>query len=106
MRIVDHQLVVILGQPLVDGRLGHACWPAKLWQTGLAPDRRQGQDGNPFGRPPAADDSAAYPARMLAFIQKKFVGSYLALRAVSRVHWPSVYAWRTRSAASSLVKFT
>jgi hypothetical protein len=47
-----------------------------------------------------------YPGGMLAFLQKKFVGSYLALRATSRVHWPSVYACRTRSAASSLVKFT
>jgi hypothetical protein len=29
------------------------------------------------------------PGGMLAFILKKFVGSYLALRAVSRVHcWP------------------
>jgi hypothetical protein len=27
-----------------------------------------------------------YPGGMLAFILKKFVGSYLALRAVSRVH--------------------
>jgi hypothetical protein len=49
---------------------------------------------------------SGYPGGMLAFILKKFVESYLALRAVSRVHWPSVYACRTRSAASSLVKFT
>jgi hypothetical protein len=32
---------------------------------------------------------SGYPGGMLAFILKKFVGSYLALRAVSRVHcWP------------------
>ena len=43
------------------------------------------------GRPLTADDSG-YPARMLAFMRKKFVGSYLALRAVSRVHWLWVYA--------------
>jgi Sigma-70 region 2 len=49
---------------------------------------------------------SGYPGGMFAFIRKKFVGSYFALRAVSRVHcWP-VYAWRTRSLASSLVKFT
>ena len=49
---------------------------------------------------------SGYPGGMLAFIRRKFVGSYLALRAVSRVHcWP-LYAWRTRSLASSLVKFT
>jgi len=43
---------------------------------------------------------------MLAFMRKKFVGSYSALSAVSRVHWSSVYACRTRSASSSPVKFT
>jgi hypothetical protein len=37
----------------------------------------------------AADDSG-YPGEMLAFNRKKFVGSYLALRAVSRVHWLSL----------------
>jgi hypothetical protein len=50
--------------------------------------------------------ASGYPGGMLAFILKKFVGSYLALRVVRRAHcWP-VYAWRTRSLASSLVKFT
>src|SRR5215211_3949726 len=60
-------------------------------------------------RQPVIDHLAStsgYPGGMLAFILKKFVESYLALRAVSRVHWPSVYACWTRSAASSLVKFT
>jgi hypothetical protein len=40
----------------------------------------------------AAVLKSGYPGGMLAFIRKKFVGSYLALRAVSRAHcWP-VYA--------------
>ncbi len=33
---------------------------------------------------------ADYPGEMLAFIRKKFVGSYLALRAVSRIHCSSL----------------
>jgi hypothetical protein len=58
---------------------------------GLAPIAAGAEKGNPLGRPLAADASG-YPGGMLAFMRKKFVGSYLALRAVSRVHWLSVYA--------------
>jgi hypothetical protein len=79
--------------------------PSRLHRGGRSADRRPADRhrGN-FGQPRV--NERRYPGGMLAFIRKKFVGSYLALRAVNRVHcWP-VYAWCTRSAASSLVKFT
>ena len=72
--------------------------PARLPTAGLRTAPPQASSPCSLG----AFDSG-YPGGMLAFILKKFVESYLALRAVSRVHWPSVYACRTRSAASSLV---
>ena len=61
--------------------------------AGIGADRREGREDNPLGRASLSRRTTrGYPGGMLAFILKKFVESYLALRAVSRVHWPSVYA--------------
>jgi hypothetical protein len=52
-------------------------------------DRREGREGD-CARSGLAADDLSYPGEMLAFIRKKFVGSYFALRPVSRVHWLSL----------------
>ena len=73
---------------------------------GVGADRRECRESNRGRASLSRRTTRGYPGGMLAFLRKKFVGSYLALRATNRVHWRSVYACRTRSAASSLVKFT
>jgi len=99
-------LIRLLGRVLVMGLVDRPVSFGSHGAVGVGAGRREWRASNRGRASLSRRTTRGYPGEMLAFMRKKFVGSYLALRAVSRVHWPSVYACRTRSAASSLVKFT
>jgi len=97
-------LIRLLGRAGAGNGLGgHAGVVRVARACGVGADRRECRESNCGRASLSRRTTRGYPGGLLAFMRQKFVGSYLALRATSRVHWLSVYACRIRSAASSLV---